>query len=83
MPGAKRSRAEWLQEALLLEQLCSEWEVGHVAAFCTVSEGYIYRSDCPRLEKAGQDSITGKHMIRFVPAEVRAWNSGRTLRHRQ
>jgi hypothetical protein len=74
----KKSRAEWLQEALLLEQLGSEWEVGHVAAFCTASESFIYRSGCPRIEKEGVRGVKGKAMIRFEPAKVRQWNATRT-----
>lgn len=75
----KKSRAEWLQEALLLEQLGAEWEVGHAAAFCTVSESFMYRSECPKVVKAGQRDVNGRTMIRFEPAKVREWNKARTL----
>ena len=81
MPKREKSRAEWLEEAILLEQLGAEWTVGHVAAFCTVSTSFIMRSACPKIEKSGVRDVKGKRMIRFEPAEVRAWNSGRTLRH--
>lgn len=61
----RKKRVELLQEAALLAQLGSEWEVAHVAAFCTVSESFIYRSDCPRIEKHGQRDVKGKPMVRF------------------
>lgn len=83
MPAAKRTRTDWLQEALLLEQLRAEWTVAHVAAFCTVSTSFIMRSECPKIEKEGVRGVKGKRMIRFDPAAVRAWNNGRTRRHRQ
>lgn len=74
----KKSRVELLQEAALLAQLGGEWEVAHAAAFCTVSESFIYRSDCPRIEKHGQRDVKGKPMVRFNPADVKQWNARRT-----
>lgn len=76
----RKTRAELLAEAHLLEQMQGEWTVAHVAAFCTVSESFIYRCDCPRIEKEGVRGIKGKTMPRFNPAEVRAWNATRNKR---
>jgi hypothetical protein len=76
----EKSRADWLQEALLLEQLHGEWETEHAAAFANVSASFLRRSSCPRLEKAGQRGTTGKPMITFAPADVREWNTARTIR---
>lgn len=75
----ERTRAAWLQEAELLERLGSEWEVGHAGAYCTLSDSSIYHSDCPRVEKASVRGIQGRPMIRFIPADVRAWNAKRTV----
>lgn len=73
-----KSRAEWLQEALLLEQLGGEWEVGHAAAFCGLSDDSIYRSQCPRIRKAGEREVKGRGRLRFLPADVRTWNAKRS-----
>ena len=73
-----KTRADWLQEAEVLERMGGEWEVHHAAAFCTVSPSFLYRSDCPRLEKAGLRDVKGKSMIRFDPQQVRQWNAKRT-----
>lgn len=79
MSQAKRVRlADRLLEAQRLEELRAEWSVEHVAAFCCVSTAFIYRSDCPRIEKRGVTGIAGKSMIRFIPADVRRWNDRRT-----
>jgi hypothetical protein len=74
----KKSRTELLQEALLLEQLGSEWEVTHAAAFSGVSENYIYRSTCKRLRKETDRGVGLRPPVRFRPADVRAWNDART-----
>lgn len=71
-------RSELLQEALLLEQLGSEWTAAHAAAVCTVSENYIYHSDCPRVVKQGTRSVKGRGRVRFIPADVKEWNDRRT-----
>lgn len=76
----KKSRTELLQEALLLEQMGGEWTMAHAAAFCMCSESFLYRSSCVKLKKKGDRDIAGKPMIRLLPADVRAWNTGRTLR---
>ena len=69
-----KTRAEWLQEAMLLEQMGGEWEVGHAAAFCTVSESFIRRSDCPKLEKQDRRGIAARSIFsfgrRFLRGEV-------------
>ncbi len=76
--AAAKTRAEWLEEARLLEMMGGEWEVGHAAAFCLVSESFIMRGECPKIEKSGIRDVKGKSMIRFSPAAVREWNARRT-----
>lgn len=78
----RKTRLEWLQEGLVLDQMGGEWEIGHAAAFCTVSESFIYRSQCPRIEKSGNNDVHGKPMLRFDPKVVRAWNASRTKKER-
>jgi len=77
-----RPLSEILAEANQLMQMDGEWKVEHAAAFCTVSESFIYGSDCPRIEKEGQRDIGGKPMLRFLPAEVKQWNAARTKKRR-
>jgi hypothetical protein len=74
----RKTRAELLQEAVLLEQAGGEWEAAHVAALWGVCVNTVYRSACPRVEKDGDRVIKGKPRIRFVPAQVRAFDKGRT-----
>lgn len=74
----KKTRAELLQEAMLLEQMGAEWDVDHVAAFARVSVSYVYKSQCPRVHKRTEGQVSGKGRVAFIPKAVRAWNDART-----
>ena len=74
-----KTRAEWLAEAKLLEEMDMEWETGHAAAVCTLSVSAISISDCPRIYKKGVRGVVGRPMTRYVPWQVKEWNAARTV----
>lgn len=74
------TRAQRLQEALLLEQLGAKWNVHHAAAFCRMSVSSLYHSDCPRVVELGDRAIKGRGRVAFYPAQVKEWDAQRSVR---
>lgn len=50
------------------------WSQGEAARFCGVDPDTLRKSDCPRLEYPGHGP-KGRKIIRYIPAEVRAWRA--------
>lgn len=60
------------------------WNQREAAQYLGVSVRYLRESTCPKLLLPG-NGPKGHHVVRYLPAEVRAWAeqwNGRSQRHR-
>lgn len=75
----KPAREQLLREAAAAEAVGGLWSQAQAAAVVDVSVSYLRASDCPKALLPGHGA-KGKPVVRYRPADVRAWVESCTAR---